>query len=144
MIRRSRPLIPALVVLLAATACDATPANVKEQGKRRRLAALGIETFDGSGTHRLAGVSATRIISVEPLDARALDGDTLGAGYRLLSMRCGACHQPPAPASKPAWLWEGTVARMRQNAREAGLMPMSAGDEAEVLRFLQRHAAGGP
>jgi hypothetical protein len=116
---------------------------VKEQGRRHRLAELGIERFDSTG-HKLAGVSATREIVVPLLKRGELTGDTLGMEYRTLEMRCRACHQLPSPGSKPAYLWEGVLTRMTKNASDAGLMPMSSADQAEVLRFLRRHSAREP
>lgn len=143
MIRPRLAVLTGLVALLGLAACDATPSNVKEQGRRRRLAELGIERFDATG-HRLAGVSATQQILVPPLKRGELGDDTLAGAYRAFSMRCRACHQLPSPGSKPAYLWEGVVSRMKKNAADAGLMPMSSADEADVLAFLRRHAAGGP
>ncbi|MCG6957517.1 MAG: hypothetical protein LJF04_16120 [Gemmatimonadetes bacterium] len=142
MVRTRHAALAGFVAILGLAACDATPANVKEQGRRHRLAALGIERFDSTG-HTLAGVSATREIMVPLLKRGELGSDTLGGAYRAFSMRCRACHQLPSPGSKPAYLWDGVVSRMRKNAVDAGLMPMSASDQAEVLDFLQRHAAGG-
>jgi hypothetical protein len=132
-----------VVTVLGLVGCDATPANVKEQGRRHRLAELGIERFDSTG-HALAGVSATREIVLPVLERGELGGDTLGWGYRTFSMRCRACHQLPSPGSKLAHLWEGVMTRMTKNASNAGLMPMSAEDHVEILGFLQRHSAGGP
>lgn len=133
-----------LAVLLLAAACDTGPAYLREEGRRRHLQELGVERFDGGGDYRLAGVSAVRTIQVEPMKPGALGADTADAAFGLFSMRCGACHDRPAPGSKPAYLWESVVSRMRKNAQDAGLMPPSAEDEALILGFLQRHAADRP
>lgn len=133
----------AWLLLLAAglAACDATPAPLRERARRQRLSAIGIERFDTTGSYKLAGMSTYRIIDLEPLDPRVLGVDTLDPDYDVYRMRCGACHRAPAPGSKPAFLWAPTMSRMRKNAADAGLMPMSDRDEAAVLRFLRERAA---
>jgi hypothetical protein len=148
--RRASPALragtPLLVGALAlgAVACDALPPAVKDQARARSLVELGIERFDSTGAYQLAGVSATRTIEVPPLKRGELGADTLGAGYHLFRMRCQACHQLPSPSAHPAHLWEGIVGRMRTNALNAGLMPMTQDEEATVVSFLQRHAGRGP
>ncbi|MCG6986595.1 MAG: hypothetical protein LJF06_00195 [Gemmatimonadetes bacterium] len=139
-----RVLAAGLTLLSALAACDALPPAVKDQGRVRRLSQLGIERFDSTGAYQLAGVSATRSIEVPPLKRGELEGDTLGAGYRAFRMRCQACHELPSPSAHPASLWEGVVGRMRTNAMNAGLMPMTQDDEATVVSFLQKHAGSGP
>ena len=139
-----RALAAGLTLISALAACDALPPAVKDQGRARRLAELGIERFDSTGAYRLAGVSATRTIEVPPLKGGELEGDTLGAGYRAFRMRCQACHELPSPSAHPASLWEGIVGRMRTNAMSAGLMPMAQDDEAAVVSFLQKHAGSAP
>lgn len=139
-----RTLAAGVTLLSAVAACDALPPAVKDQGRARRLAELGIERFDSTGAYRLAGVSATRTIEVPPLKRGELEGDTLSAGYRAFRMRCQACHELPSPSAHPAYLWEGVVGRMRTNALNAGLMPMSPDDEATVVSFLQKHAGSEP
>lgn len=143
MIRSARILLWSFVPILFAAACDTSPAYLREEGRRRHLESLGIERFDSGGAYSLAGVSTMRRIEIDALDPRKLHGDTLDAAYHMLLMRCGACHDVPAPDSKPADLWESVVGRMKKNAQDAGLMPMDSSDETAVLRFLREHAAEG-
>lgn len=138
---RCRTLITGLITLVATAACDASPDYLKEQGRRRRLAAVGVERFDSAAAFRLAGMSTHREIEIDALNPRALGSDTLGAAYHVFHMRCGSCHDVPSPSSKPGYLWEAVMSRMKTNARDAGLMPISSDDEAVVLRFLREHAA---
>lgn len=141
MIHAPRALPSILALLAVAAACDASPGYLKDEGRRHRLAELGVERFDSTGRYRLAGVSATRDVEVAALKPGELGADTLDAGYHAFGMRCGTCHDVPSPGSKPAYLWDAVVSRMKRNARDAGLMPMSPGNEAAVLRFLREHAA---
>ncbi len=124
---------------LAAAGCDGVPRSVLEDAREVRLKREGIETFDSTGEAPLAGVSALRIIEIEPLDRRSLGSDTLSRGYRTFVMRCRACHEVPDPAALPAYQWPGVLSRMKRNVARAGLVPMSAEDERAVLDFLQRH-----
>jgi hypothetical protein len=133
-----------LTLLLLAGACDTGPAYLQEEGRRRHLQELGVERFDAGGDYRLAGVSAVRTIAVEPVEPGELGADTTDGAFGLFSMRCGACHEPPSPGSKPSYLWAPVMSRMKKNAQDAGLMPPSADDEALILDFLQRHAADRP
>jgi len=143
MIPAARILLWGVVPILFAAACDTSPAYLREEGRRRHLQSLGIEGFDSGGAYALAGVSTMRRIDIATLDPRKLGEDTLDGAYRVLLMRCGACHDVPAPDSKPAYLWESVVSRMKKNAQDAGLMPMDPGDEVAVLGFLREHAAAG-
>lgn len=129
-------------LLSGAAGCDFNPVpeHVREPGRRHRLEAVGVETFDSSGVNQLAGVSALRRIDVEPLDRSALDGDTLSAEFTTFLARCGACHDVPDPGSKTAAQWRSTLARMTHNQRQAGLLPMSRQQEGAVLEYLRRHA----
>jgi hypothetical protein len=127
------------VVLLSA--CDARPEDRREEARARELEAAGVQRFDSAGAYGLAGVSTRRRIEVEALRPEALGADTLDPAFHLLQMRCGSCHGVPAPGSKPAYLWDAVLSRMKQNIAAAGLLPMSAADEAAVLRFLKDHAA---
>lgn len=137
-------LLAALITSAAAAGCDASPDYLKAQGRRRRLAELGIERFDSAAAFRLAGMSTNRKIRIDALDPETLGPDTLDAAYHVLHMRCGSCHDVPAPGSKPGYLWDAAMSRMKKNAREAGLMPISSEDEAVVLRFLREHASDRP
>lgn len=137
-------LFAALITLAATAACDASPDYLKQQGRRRRLAALGIERFDSAAAFRLAGMSTHRDIRIDALDPSTLGPDTLDPAYHVFHMRCGSCHEVPAPSSKPGYLWDAVMSRMKTNARDAGLMPIGPDDEAIVLRFLQEHAGDRP
>ncbi|GMV05204.1 MAG: hypothetical protein AMXMBFR53_14830 [Gemmatimonadota bacterium] len=128
-------------LVLGTAACDVTPDYLKEQGRRSRLKALGVEQFDSARAFKLAGMSTHREIQIDAARPGELDGDTLDPGYHEFHMRCGSCHAVPSPASKPGYLWEASLSRMKKNWSDAGLMPMSAEDEAAVLRFLKDHAA---
>jgi hypothetical protein len=141
---RRRILLAGLATLMATGACDGSGGPLEEQGRLRRLAGLGIERFDSAAAFRLAGMSTHRQIQLDVLDPRKLGADTLDPTYHLLHMRCGSCHGVPAPSSKPAFLWEASLSRMKKNIADAGLMPMTPDDEAQVLRFLREHAADAP
>lgn len=130
-----------LVGVAVLAACDATPGYLQEQGRRQRLADAGVEGFDTTGSFQLAGMSTYRIIDIEALEPRRLGRDTLDTAFHTYRMRCGSCHVVPSPDTKPAYLWDATVSRMKKNAAAAGLMPMSRHDEAVVLGFLREHAA---
>lgn len=100
----------------------------------------GVESFDPEGGAPLAGVSALRKIELEPLDPRALEGDTTSPEFHRFVHRCSACHQPPAPRQHTRAEWERVVRRMTQHVDSAGLLPLSALDRQQILRFLSRHA----
>ena len=138
---RFRSLLTGLITLVASAACDASPNYLKEQARRQRLAALGIERFDSAAAFQLAGMSTHREIKIDALDPRDLGADTLDPAYHVFQMRCGSCHDVPSPGSKPAFLWESAMSRMKKNAADAGLMPIRPEDEATVVRFLREHAA---
>ncbi len=72
---------------------------------------------------------------------KKLGADTLDATFEAFRMRCRACHELPAPDSKPAYLWDATLSRMKKNAADAGLLPWSATDENAIRAFLEEHAA---
>ncbi|MDP2958249.1 MAG: hypothetical protein Q8N53_17610 [Longimicrobiales bacterium] len=141
---RRRALLTGLITLATAAACDALPDHVQEQARRRRLAALGVERFDSAAAFRLAGMSTHREIKIDALDPGELGADTLVPAYHVFRMRCGSCHAVPSPGSKPAFLWDAAMSRMKKNAADAGLMPISPDDEAKVLQFLREHAADRP
>jgi len=124
-------------ILLAA--CDATPRHVEVQGRRHRLAEAGVQSFDSAGQFYRVGMSAVAEVDVKPLRKRDLQGDTLGEAYHLFLTRCGACHDVPAPGSKEAWQWSGTVSRMRVRIEKAGLLPMSDDAQGLVAGLLERH-----
>jgi hypothetical protein len=131
-----------LVALTFGAACDATPDYLKEQARRDRLVALGVVRFDSAGAFQLAGMSTRRKVALVPLESGELPvADTLGLGYHTFHMRCASCHDVPSPATKPGYLWEATMSRMKKNAADAGLMPISEEDEAIVLDFLREHAS---
>jgi len=124
---------------LATTGCEGVPRSVLEDAREVRLKREGIETFDSNGVAPLAGVSALRIIEVEPLDRRSLGSDTLSQGFRTFVMRCRACHEVPDPRALPAYQWPGVMSRMKRNIEKAGLIPIPSEEERAVLDFLQRH-----
>ena len=138
---RCRTLLAGLITLVATGACDGLPDHVKEQARLRRLAALGVERFDSVGAFHLAGMSTHREIKIDALAPRDLGADTLDPAYHVFQMRCGSCHDVPSPGSKPAFLWESAMSRMKKNAADAGLMPIRRDEEATVVRFLREHAA---
>lgn len=141
MTRAARLCLGVATVALAASACDGSSGYLEERARQRRMASLGIERFDSAAAYDLAGMSTHRRIEIEALKPRSLGADTLDPAYRTLHMRCGSCHDVPAPDSRPGYLWDASMTRMKKNARDAGLMPISAEDEAEVLRFLREHAS---
>jgi len=97
--------------------------------------------FDTAGAYRLAGMSTRREIDLVPLGPGELAGDTLGVGYRTFRTRCASCHDAPSPGSQPAYMWEAIMSRMKKNAADAGLMPISAEDDTIVFGFLRKHAS---
>ena len=46
-----------------------------------------------------------------------LTTEELAAGRALFASRCGSCHQPPAPTSRPPIEWPGEIQEMRERAR---------------------------
>jgi hypothetical protein len=103
---------------------------------------VGVTRFDSAGAFRLAGMSTHREIDLVPLKPRELSAaDTADAGYHTFQMRCGSCHDVPSPASMPAYMWEAEMVRMKKNAADAGLLPITPEDEALVVEFLRRHAS---
>lgn len=130
----------ALLVLLG-TACDARPDYLKESARIQRLESLGVERFDSAGAFKLAGMSTHREIQIDALRPGELGADTLDPAFHVFHMRCGSCHDVPSPGSRPAYLWDAAMSRMKKNASDAGLMPISPEDEETVLRFLREHAA---
>ncbi len=131
-----------LAVLLGGTGCDTTPDYLQEQMRRDRLAGLGVARFDSAGAYQLAGMSTRRNVRLVALKPGELGADTLDAAYHTFHMRCGSCHDVPAPRSKPPYLWEATMSRMKKNASDAGLMPISDEEEGRILEFLRNRAAG--
>ncbi|MBI4541268.1 MAG: hypothetical protein HY704_17335 [Gemmatimonadetes bacterium] len=137
-----RRLIPGFFLLaaLAVQACDATPRTVKEEARKRWVREAGIESFDPAGGSPLAGVSARRAIAVEPLKPGDVAADTASHEFHRFVHRCSACHEPPSPRLHPSDEWAGVVNRMAARADSAGILPLSAGERQEILRFLLRHA----
>lgn len=129
------------MALAAVAGCDPTPDYLKEEARRMRLAELGVELYDSTGTYELAGMSTHREIDIPLLRPEDLGADTLDPAFDVFALRCGSCHAVPAPGAKPAYLWDAALSRMRKNAEDAGLMPMGPDDEALVRRFLREHAA---
>lgn len=138
---RALLLVAGLVVPLAVQGCDSSPRGFQEEARKRWVERAGVESFDPEGGAPLAGVSALRTIKLEPLDARALDGDTASPEFHRFVHRCSACHQPPAPGQHTRAEWEIVVRRMTQHVDSAGLLPLSALDRQQILRLLSRHAA---
>ncbi len=137
MIPRVLLLATAALLLAGTVACDNSGGYLAEQGRRRRLAEqgrrhrlaeLGVQPFDSTGRYALEGVST-------------LGRDTLDGAFKTFRARCQACHDLPAPGSKPAYLWDATLSRMRKDVAEAGLMPWSSMDEAAIRRFLEDHTS---
>ena len=137
---RARVRVGVLAGLLVLTAgCDAIPEHALEQGRRRRLEALGVETFDSTGS-KLAGMSATQRVEVERLNRRSLGGDTLSPEFKTFLARCGACHDVPHPGSKKAHERRWTLKNKSNHQEKAGLLPMSPQQKGAVLEYLERHA----
>lgn len=130
-----------MLVLLVASACDVQPDYLKESARKRRIEALGVEHFDSAGAFKLAGLSTHREIKISALRPREVGADTLSPEFHVYHMRCGSCHDAPSPGSRPGYLWEASMSRMKKNAQDAGLLPITAEDQAAVLRFLRRHAS---
>ena len=71
------------------------------------------------------------------------DPDSPGA--QLYQKRCGTCHPLSEPRALTSAMWEIQVTKMRETMRRRGVTPLTADEEALVLRYLQAHAtdAGG-
>lgn len=135
-----RLLLASLTVFIAA-GCDTTPAYVNRQIQERRLATIGLETVDPSGTSSAAGTSFLRDIDVPAMDTRRIGADTASEGFHRYVHRCGTCHSAPSPRARTAPEWGYVFPRMKQHVTDAGLIPLGARDQALILDFLRRHAA---
>jgi hypothetical protein len=105
---------------------------------RRELAATQLAP-PGAAPH--AGVSARAPLRVRPIPARLARRVRSEHDFQRFSHRCGVCHATPDPALHTAQQWETVVNKMSTTVAAAGLLPLSDGDRAAVLRFLAQHAA---
>jgi hypothetical protein len=131
----------AISIALALVGCDATPDYLRREAQERRLAELGMETVDPTGTSPDAGLSLTRKVRITPLDPGKLGGDTLSAGFHRFRHRCGTCHDPPAPRSHTSVEWIHVIPKMEGHIKDAGLIPLNGVDRQLILDYLRRHAA---
>jgi len=132
--------VPFLLMVLLASGCDATPQALKDQARQRWVREAGVESFNPEGGAPLAGVSARRRITVEPLQRRDVGPDTSSQAFHRFVHRCSACHEPPSPAAHTPREWGIVVRRMVMRADSAGLLPIGAQERHEILGFLGRHA----
>ena len=133
---------PALAAILFLGGCDTLPDYIKEDIQEKRLAETGVEGIDPTGTAPAAGLSILRQIEVEALNPRRIGADTTTQGFHRLVHRCGTCHETPAADIRTASQWKSVFSRMGKHMREAGLIPLETEDQALILAFLQKHAAG--
>jgi hypothetical protein len=139
--RAWRRLFLASLTVFTTAGCDTTPAYVKRQIQERRLAEIGLETVDPSGTSSAAGTSFLRDIDVPAMDTRHIGADTASEGFHRYVHRCGTCHSAPSPRARTAPEWGYVFPRMKQHVTDAGLIPLGPRDQALILDFLRRHAA---
>jgi len=59
---------------------------------------------------------------------------------RLYATRCGGCHRPFLPTSMTAAMWSEQVDAMRVKMAQAGVAPLSAAEQRQILDYLQRNA----
>lgn len=59
---------------------------------------------------------------------------------QLYAARCGGCHRPYTPGSMTAAMWAEQIRAMQGRIAEAGLPPLTAAQQSEVLDYLQRNA----
>ncbi|HZP46436.1 MAG TPA: hypothetical protein VFB15_12375 [Candidatus Binataceae bacterium] len=59
---------------------------------------------------------------------------------QLYASRCGSCHRPYAPESLTPSMWRVQLEAMEPKMAEAGLPPLSAAQQQQILSYLQRHA----
>lgn len=87
----------------------------------------------GAGALLLAALAAG-------CDARLPDPQSPGA--RLYAIRCTGCHRLYAPGVMTGEMWKITMARMQGELARRGLPTLSAGDQALLLDYLDRHGTG--
>ncbi len=66
--------------------------------------------------------------------------DQRSPGAQLYLTRCGSCHQPYAPQSLTAAMWEIQIAAMQDKIIAAGQSPLTSTEKAGILEYLKRNA----
>lgn len=134
----------ALAAFASVTGCGGEPPDPERVGDPPPSATVGLspEMLDPTGGAPEAGISAGLRPRLDPLDPDELHGDTASRRYHAFRQRCGGCHRPPSPSSKPPSEWPDVVRRMESHVGDAGLLPFSDGERAAIRRFLLRHARG--
>jgi hypothetical protein len=59
---------------------------------------------------------------------------------RLYATRCGGCHRPFQPSTMTAAMWSEQVEAMRLKMAQAGVAPLSAAEQRQILDYLERNA----
>jgi len=60
---------------------------------------------------------------------------------KLFQDKCSRCHAAPLPTAHIARLWPGAIQRMQIRMKVKGLNVLSKPELAEILDYLQHHAA---
>jgi len=63
-----------------------------------------------------------------------------GAAAELYVKRCGQCHIAYDPRALTAPMWEKQVEAMDVRMAQAGVMPLKAGERAQILDYLRRNS----
>jgi hypothetical protein len=82
----------------------------------------------------VALIVATTGCSPKPLPEAGSDAE------RLYATRCGGCHRPFQPSTMTAAMWSEQVEAMRLKMEQAGVAPLSAADQRQILDYLERNA----
>ena len=60
---------------------------------------------------------------------------------QLYQAKCTSCHNAPLPNAHTARMWPGVLQRMQMRMKAKGVTPLNNHELAEILNYLQRHAA---
>lgn len=60
---------------------------------------------------------------------------------QLFQAKCARCHKAPQPSAHIARIWPGVVQRMQMRMKASGVTVLNKNELAEILDYLQRHAA---
>jgi hypothetical protein len=85
----------------------------------------------------IPGVAALMLVGCD----RALPEEG-GPAAQLYAARCGSCHQPYAPRSLTAAMWEIQVKTMQAKIAAAGQAPLTPEENRTILDYLRRNAGG--
>ena len=66
------------------------------------------------------------------------------AGAEVYRVRCGSCHQPYAPGTLTAAMWDVQIERMQPIMSRRGVNPLTEQERYLVTTYLKAHAADAP